>query len=242
MLHLTHGIVLKTLRFSETSVIAHIYTEKFGRLAYIINGVHAPKSKFKPALLQVLTPLDMVSYYKEQKNLQRLSEIKPLILLQSIPFNIIKSSIVIFLSEVLYRVLQESESNPPLFQFLLHAIIHLDQSTDSLSNFPIVFLIQLSAYLGFFPDNNFFYTERAIFDLQEGNFTHRLPDHPHHFGLPLSEAFAKALHTPLHEAHCLVITPSQRKALLHTLLHYYQLHISGFSETKSLKILEEIMA
>lgn len=242
MLYHTKGIVLKTLRFSETSVIAHIYTEKFGRLSYIVNGVHAPKSKFKPALLQVLTPLDMITYYREQKNLQRLSEIKPLLLFQNIPFDIVKSTIAIFISEVLYRVLQETESNLPLFNFLFTAITHLDQSKENLSNWHIIFLIQLSAYLGFFPNDNFFYTERPIFDLQEGKFTHRLPEHPNHFGLPLSQVFAKALHIPLQEIANWQITRTQKRELLYAIIKYYELHIEGFTEPKSIKILEEVMA
>lgn len=242
MLHQTQGIVLKTSRFSETSVIAHIYTEKFGRQSYIINGVYAPKSKFKPALLQPMMTLEMVSYYRESKNLQRLSEIKPLDLWQDIPFNIVKSTLAIFMSEILYRTLKEAEANQDLFQFLRHTIYFIDQTTHAVANLPVLFLIQLSHYLGFFPNNNFFYTERAIFDLQEGMFVHRLPTHPHHFGLPLSEVFVKALHLPINQSNTWQVAREQRKSLLYALLKYYELHIEGFGELKSLKILEEVLA
>ncbi len=242
MLHHTQGIVLKTLRFSETSVIAHIYTEKFGRQSYIINGVYTAKSRFKPALLQALTVLDMVSYYRDTKNLQRLREIKPADLWTSIPFNVVKSTIAIFMSEILYRTLHEAEANPPLFQFLRHTGQYLDKDSASLAHLPVLFLIQLSRFLGFFPNNNFFYTERAIFDLAEGMFVHRLPTHPHHFGLPLSEVFARALNLTIPDAATWQIGREQRKSLLYAMLKYYELHIEGFGELKSLKILEEVLA
>lgn len=234
--------MLKTLRFSETSVIAHIYTAQFGRQAYIINGVHAPKSKFKAALLQVLTPLEMVVYHREQKNLQRLSEIRPAKLLTSIPFEVVKSSLAIFMSEILYRSLQEAEANEPLFQFLSDAIYYLDDTRQSVAGLPVLFLLQLSRFLGFFPNDNFFYTERAIFDLTEGVFVHRLPTHPHHLRLPLSEIFAKAIPLPLTAAADWTVGREQRKALLAAMLKYYELHIEGFGELKSVKILEEILA
>lgn len=240
MLHATKGIVLKALKFSETSAVVHIYTEKFGRLAYMVNGVYSPKSKFKGALLQPLTVLDMISYHKEHKNLQRLSEIKPCFTFFSLPFDIVKSTIAIFISEILYKVLREEQSDTQLFAFLERSIFFLDNTTLPVNNFHVLFLLQLSAFLGIFPQNNFFYTERSIFDLEEGIFTHRTPTHHNYLALPVSELLAKSLLTPIEQSHNLPINKTQRRELLHALLRYYEIHIEGFGSVRSLKILEEL--
>lgn len=240
MLHITKGIVLKTTKFSETSVVAHIYTEKFGRLSYMINGVRQSKSKFSPALLQAFTPLEMVTYYQENKNLQRLTEIRPLFHLHHIPFEVARSTLALFLAEIVYRTVKEQEYNPALFLFMEQTIVRLDNPADSVANLHLAFLAQLTAFLGFFPQNNFFHTERAIFDLNEGVFTHRLPQHAHYIALPLSERLSKLLQTSIDTCHTLALDRNQRRELLHGFLQYYQLHIEGMSPIQSLKVMEEV--
>ena len=206
----------------------------------MINGVYGPKSKFKMGLLQPLTVLDMISYYKENNNLQRLTEIKPHFIFSSVPFDIVKSSIAIFISEILYKVLREAYSEAGLFDFLARSILLLDNSTTSVANFHLIFLLKLGAFLGIYPQNNFFYTERSIFDLEEGVFVHRPPTHANYLTLPLSHLLANALSAEIEQCHLLSVNKAQRHDLLHALIKYYELHIDGFGNVRSLKVLEEL--
>jgi DNA repair protein RecO (recombination protein O) len=153
MLHKTKGIVLNYIRYSDTSIISKIYTEAFGLQSYIINGVRSNKAKNKIALFQPLTLLDLVVYHKENRGLQRISEIRCAEPYFAIPFDIHKISISIFLSEILIKTLKEEVSNQELFDFLYHSFHALDKLENETLNFHVSFLLRYSFYLGFFPQN-----------------------------------------------------------------------------------------
>jgi DNA repair protein RecO (recombination protein O) len=153
MLLKTKGIVLNQIKYRETSIITKIYTEDFGLKSYIVNGVRTKSSKTKIGLFQPLTLLDLVVYYKEKTTLHRISEIKCYSPYKSIPFEIKKSSIVLFLSEILNKTLKEEISNKELFDFLSTSLIYFDEVKEDYHNFHLQFLFQLSAFLGFFPSN-----------------------------------------------------------------------------------------
>ncbi|MBA3647350.1 MAG: DNA repair protein RecO [Chitinophagales bacterium] len=234
MLYKTRGIVFKTIKFSETSVVSKIYTERFGLQSYIVNGIRSPKSKFKASLLQSLSLLDMEVYYRENRNLNRLKEFQFSHIFAVLPFDLLKSSIGLFMIEVLQKSIHEEEKNTSLFYFIYEKIKSLDQNTRIPSNFLIQFLIELSIYLGFFP-NGKFSKETPYFDLSEGTF---VTSHQNNVALLDSSVTkmlsAQILKTPV------VISSVQRKILLDTLLQYYQIHIPNFSRPKSLQILEEV--
>ena len=206
MLHNTLGIVLKTVKYGETSLIAKVYTQQFGLQSYMINSVRTTQSKHKAALLQPLSLLEMVVYHKKNKNIQNLKEIKPAYLFTQLPFDVLRSSLALFVSEILHKTLKEEEPNEQQFNFIYQFIVFLDQTPMLLANLHLVFLTELSTYIGFHPQNNFFYTERPIFDLIEGVFTHRPPEHLHYIELPLSEKLSKLLQTSVVESHHLQLT------------------------------------
>ncbi len=241
MLHTTKGIVLKTFKYSETSVIAKIYTHQFGIQSYMVNGVRSNgKSKQKAALLQPLTLLDMVVYYRKNRNIQRIKEMKPIHTFTSIPFNIGKSSLALFTTELLYNTLKEEEQNERQFDFIFEFVQTLDQTEESIANLHLYFLLQLSGFLGFYPFNNYSREAHNIFDLQEGIFTSRRPSHPYYLQEPLCHYFAALLSTPLKDVHLVKIGKTHRKELLRALLEFYKLHIEGFKPLQSVKILQEI--
>ena len=98
MLQQTQGIVLKTFKYSETSLIVRIYTEKLGLQSYLINRVRHKKAKIKPALLQGLSVLDMVVYHRQNKNIQHIKELKLAYVFSAIPFDTVRSSIALFIA------------------------------------------------------------------------------------------------------------------------------------------------
>lgn len=239
MLHTTKGIVFHHFKYSEKSVIAKIYTEKFGLQSYIINSVRSKKAKNKLAYLQVLSIVEINAYYKENKTLQQLKDIKLACPFQSIPFNIYKGSIAFFVAEVLSKSVKEEEPNKNLFQFLFNTIQFLDLRERQYNNFHLIFLNQLSKHLGFYPQNN--ESTNRYFDLQEGFF---VPFRPHHKAFiepPVATLFRDILGTNFDGMHQLKIDTKQRKTLLNVFLDFYALHLSNFGVLKSKEILEEIL-
>jgi DNA repair protein RecO (recombination protein O) len=241
MLHKTAGIVLKTTNYAESSVVAKIYTEKFGLQSYIINGVKKPNAKIRMNMLQPLSILDMVVYHKQNGGIQRIAEARPSPILLSIPYHIIKSSVALFLNEMLYKSLKQPNHEPLLFQFLVNAILYLDCTHEKCSNYASIFLIQLSRFLGFSPDIS--YADSAIcFDLVNGVFVNSIPNHPQYIGNSDLKNWVKILRCSLTETDLLNLNPSSRKYFLEQIINYYSLHIDGLGEVKSHLVLEEVLS
>lgn len=241
MLYKTRGIVLHTLNYSDTSVIARVYTEQFGLQAYMINGARGKKAKIKANIFQPLSLVDMVVYHKEKSGLQRISEIRNNHPFTSIPYNIVKTSIVMFVNEVLYKAIREEEPNQRLFEFIFSSVQMLDLEPDNCANFHLSFLVQLSKYLGFFPQGKAC-AETPCFDLQEGTFIAREPMHPYFLDSDLSLILNELLETDLNSASTLHVMNSQRRELLSKLILYYELHLASLRQINSHLILEQVIA
>jgi DNA repair protein RecO (recombination protein O) len=240
MLHHTRGIVFHQVRYSETSLIVKIYTELFGLQSYMIRGIRSKKSQIRPAQLQHLSIVDMVVYHKEKKDIQHIKELKIALPFKSIPFDIRKSSVVIFLNEVLYNVIREQEANPALFNFLYNALQVLDLKEKGLSGFHLQFLVQLTRHLGFFPRNNYS-DEAPAFDLQEGIFTKQSLHPLLYMDEPLSKYFSILATLSFDDTESFSIPADQRNKLLEYLLRYYSIHIPGVKPIKSHIILQTVL-
>jgi DNA repair protein RecO (recombination protein O) len=177
--------VIHTIKYTDNSVISHIYTEEFGRKSFMISGARGKKSSARINLLQHLSMLDMEVYIKQNRGLQRIKEIRLHETFSSIPYHPVKNAVALFISEVLYRTLQEEESNPNLFSFLMNAIKIFDLSEKGYANFHLLFLLGLSRYLGFFPKNNYSLS-KEFFDMENASFTSEKPLHPHYISPPAS--------------------------------------------------------
>ncbi|MBI5218915.1 MAG: DNA repair protein RecO [Bacteroidia bacterium] len=239
MLGKTRGIVLRHIKYSDTGIIAHIYTEQWGRQSYFIKRAHGKKSKIKANYFSPLFLLELEVSNKTKRELQVITEAKISDPLTAIPFNIVKSSLAIFISEVLYKSIKEVTPNPELFNFLYNYILLLDKEEKGLQNFHIIFLMQLTKYLGFFPNNN--YSETNIFfDMADGRFTSLMPNHSYFLGRETSPYFSKLIDTAYKEAVNFKITKSLRNELLSKLILYYKVHLISLNEIKSYEILKEV--
>lgn len=240
MLHKTRGIVLKTTDYGESSVIVQVFTEKLGLQSYIINGVKKPKAKISRNMLQPLHLLDMVVYYKAAGNVQRIAELKTSPVLLSIPYDVIKSSMAMFLNEVLYKSIRQQTADENLFDFVFNAIEWLDHQTVGLANFHLLFLTQLTRYLGFYPDRNQV-NEADYFDLKNGVFIKYKPDTFSYLSPPHTQNFSRLLQCNFESLPALKLTNDERRYLIAKLLEYYALHIEGFGNIRSHEILEEVL-
>lgn len=241
MLQKTNGIVLHFVKYSETNLIVKIYTCQFGLQSYILNNSRSRKSKNKTSLLQPLALVEIVISANHKNKLQRITEITVHEPYYDIPFNIHKSAIIIFLNEILYKSLKEEHSDISLFEFIKNSLLMLDLNTANCANFHIYFMIQLTKYLGFYPE------EKPIaivifFDLKEGRFLRQQPFHPYYLTTEKSEILCSFMNTTYQGLHLIKITKAERKQLLQALILYYQLHIHTLGEIKSLDVLEEIAA
>ena len=239
MLNKTRGIVLHHIKYSETSVIVTIYTERFGRQSYIINGVRSKKAKIKANILQPLFLLDMEVYHKPKNEIQRVKEVQNAFVFNSLPFDIRKSSLAIFISEILYKTIQEQEPNPDLFEYLYNSIQVLELKVEGISNFHLYFLIHLSKYLGFFPNNNFS-ESNCFFDLKAGSFVLIKPMHLFCLDSEQSKILSQLIAFSENQHENLKISKKNRAVLLEKILDYYSLHNEGVSGIKSLSVLKEV--
>ncbi|CAM4178388.1 DNA repair protein RecO [Cytophagaceae bacterium 50C-KIRBA] len=224
----TRGLVINNMRYRETSLLITIYTAEFGIASYIENGVRSAKAKHKMALFQPMTLLDLEVYHKPGKGLHRISEAKCYYPYQQIPFDIIKSSIALFLSEVLGKVLKEEEENIPLFDFLEESFQYLDKSKAHVENFHIQFLWELSAYLGFGSSNS-------------GEFFSQMSPW---IGSEKVASLSPILEELIGSGYgkTASMTKLQRKELVAIMLQYYQIHMESIGEIRSWQVLQEVMA
>lgn len=232
----TRGIVIKNTKYSDTSVISKIYTRELGMQTYIINRIHSPKAPIKPSLLQPLTILEISAYHNKLKSIQRLKEAKTSPNLNSIPFEVVKSSIGLFISEVLYICIKEEEPNEALFDFLVSLILHLDNSPDPQPLFPLYFMLSLSKFLGFPPHNNRTNTNN-IFHLKEGEFMDSTDNADLIIEGEDSLHLSQILSISLVGMNELNIPKPSRNSLMNKIIMYYSLHIPSFTNLKSLPVL-----
>lgn len=232
MRHSTRAIVLRTIKYSDNSVIAKIYTEKFGLQSYLVRGIRSKKSP-KINLLSVLSLLEINVTKREKTDLHSLSELRSLHHFQTIPYDPVKTSLMLFMDEVIVHCIHEEEENPDLFQFLWDSIILLDQIEKGKANFHLMFLAGLSKYLGFYPTGN----GDTYFDLREGIFT---------LNEPVSSPYLSENETQLLKK-VYALTPStisdsmfnrnERLMAISLLIRFYSEHVPGFRDLKGTEIL-----
>ena len=240
MLQKTRGIVLHGLRYGENGTVTTIYTEAFGRISFLMQGTHGKKSSVKSNLLRQLFLLEMEVDHKPGRELQRVREIKNIVPYRSIPFEISKSTQAIFLAEILGKVLREEESRPELFEFLFRSCQIFDLMEEGIGNFHLIFLVQLTRYLGFGPMNN--YSEaNQIFDLIGGKFVSLPPTHPWFLKNPESSVLFQLLGLNYQNSAEFKPEKGLRQVLLDIVLDYYGLHLGSKLKLKSLEIVREIL-
>jgi len=241
MLHKTRAIVFKTTDYGESSVIVQLFTEKFGLQSYIINGVKKPKAKITRNMLQALHLLDVVVYHKNNNSIQRVSELKNSPVLLSVPYDVLKSCLAIFLNEVLYKAIRQQGADENLFGFVFSAVEWLDHETGRLANFHLLFLVQLTRYLGFYPDLTRA-NDADYFDMKNGVFSRYKPDSLSYLSQPHTRNFYALIQCSFENAPLLKLNNDDRRFLLSKLLEYYALHIESFGNIRSQSVLEEVLA
>lgn len=243
MLLKTRGIVFRTVKYGETSVIADIFTEEHGLHTFIGGSVRTARARMPFGLFQPMTVVDLVSYFRDDAGaLNRLKELRAAHVYRAIPFDLRRGAVALFMAEICRKCVQETESNPELFDFLFENLRWLDETPHALANLHLHFLLHLSAFLGFQPQLELEATGKELFfDLKEGVFLSVPPAHAQHLEVTETQQLLDLLDAPLEQCHRLVLSRSERKALLQQLLLFYQMHIPGFSDVHTPDVLEMVL-
>lgn len=239
MLAKVRGIMLHHINYGESSAVAHVYTDLYGRQSYLINKVRGKRARFPASLLQPLYLLELEVYHKNTRELQRIKEVRSYLPFVSLPFDLIKSTQAIFMSEIISRTVREEEANPDLYGFLEKSIQVMDALEKSNPVFHLYFMVQLTRHLGFLPEDN--YSEGFQgFDMRNGQFA----DTGNYHSEFMSQESSRLLHEFLVISYAELdkISTSQvsRNNFLVDMLDYYRLHIHGLGTVKSLSVLQEI--
>lgn len=221
MLQKTKGIIFRLVKFGDTSIIVSIFTEQFGLQSYLVKGVRTNSRKSKIALFQPLTLVELVVYHKESGGIMHIKEVKCFHPYQQLNANVRKATIAMFINEVLNKSVKEQSHAVDIFNFIAESLMYLD-TLDAPENFHLKFLIGLSKHLGFGPNlASEVLGGRMISDQEER---------------ALQQMLQQDFKTPVS------LTYEQRKNILSTLLRFYQAHVDGFGELKSVAVLKEILS
>ena len=224
----TSGIVLRTVKYSD----------KASRVSYMVYGIHGKKSANQSAGFLPLSLIEFTANHLPNKDIQTIKETKITTNLSGIHSNPLKSTIALFLAELLYKTLNHPEPEPALFVFLQESVVFLNQTRDEIANFHLVFAMQLCKYLGIQPNGD---KENPVyFDMMNGVFSGQAPPHKHVLHPDLTQKFILLTHLSYEEANELQLSRKTRQDLLDAIITYYKLHISGFYGLNALGVLKEI--
>ena len=239
MLHKTKGIVLHCLPYNDRYVIITMYTEDFGRTAYLVANARNKKNNVSRSLMQPFSVLDMEVEHQNNRDIQRIKEAKPGFIITQLRYHPVKNAITLFLSEVLYRIIQEKEANLALFDFLYRSILWLEVANAGVANFHLAFLMQLSVYLGIRPGNDAF-KANSYFDMLNGVFSDTIPLHNNYLNKDESIVFERLMRMSYENMSLYTFVRQERSAIIRHIIGYYRLHLPEFPEIKSLGVIQSL--
>lgn len=236
----TKGVVLHCMDYSETSIIARVYTEQLGLQTYIVKGVRKKGARIKRNLFAPLSIIQLIANHKEGDGMHVMREASCEYQLNGIATDMSKTAVSIYISELLAHSVSAQMADPDLYGFIEDAILNLDRATGSVAGFPLSFTIGLTQFLGFDPHNNFD-ANHTFFDMEGGNFCPHPPDHPYYLSSPLSDRLSEVLLALNAGVISIVADHATRNELLARMLEYFRIHIPSFSEIKSVQVLGEVL-
>lgn len=233
------GIVLHTVKYGESSMVVFMLTDTLGRQNYMIQGIRGPKSKGnKAAVFQPMFVLDFIGLESSKMQMHRMREVRMGMTLASVPFDVRKSTISLFMAEVLYRLVKEVEPQSPIFDFVCGSVSALDSITEGVANFHLWFLVRLSAHLGFYPGNE--YIPGSVFDIQEGLFTIVVPTHRLILNADTSRTLSELMSCEVSELADIHLSRSQRSDFMNSMLTYFGYHLDSIHKVRSIEILRDV--
>jgi len=239
MLSGTSIIVLNYTRYSDSSLIVHGISEQFGRISFIVYGIGG-KHKAKLSAFQPLYLIDAQLYHKASKGLHKLKEYKINPPLHGLTSDIRKSTLALFIGELLSKTIKEEFADTSLYSFLRTSILFLDELEHNLSIFHLVFLLKLSRYLGFAPEAD--NTNALYYDYKDGILMNSIPHHNYYITRTDFQTYILLLDANFNNLDEVKMDTPQRNRILNSLLSLYEIHILNFNSLNSYRILREVFS
>lgn len=241
MLQETAAIILSKKQFKDENFIVSAYTEKFGRVNYTVYGAHSRQGGRKLAFLQPMSIVTIMADYRPKRDLQVLRDVSCSTPLMSLLADPVKNTMAMFLAEFLSHALRTNEEDNFLFMFLRDSILWLNLTpSDKIGNFHISFLVRLSVFLGFTPNLGPEQPNMRFFDLQHSEYMHYARPNSDLIDTEEQQFLRKLLRINYRNMHLFMFSRAERSNLLNRIIHYYQLHIQGFGQLKTLDVLHEV--
>lgn len=234
------GIILSSVRHNDKTCVVRIFTESRGTVPFIFFLSKTGKNASRNTVLQPLTQVEFQTQYVPSATLQHMREVKNAVPYGSIPFSPMKSSIALYLSEMLSGALSGEQSNPGLFRYMSESFQWFDSATDgTYSNFHLLFTLGIAQYIGICP-NFFDWTEGAVLDLREGCFVNAIPPYPEYVSEELSAKMADLAGHGYDNMDETPLTGQERVRLLEIMGTYFKMHVPSFPNLKSLEVLQAV--
>ena len=221
-------------------MVAHLLTDVAGRKSFMVQGIgKGGRGKGgKSALFQPMFLVDIMALESSHTQIDRVKEATLTRPLQSIPFDVRKSTVALFMAELLYKIVREVEPDSPLFEYVYNSVVALDEMEEGVFNFHLWFMVGLSRFLGFFPADE--YSEGAVFDIENGSFTTTPPRSGLFFNADNSRLLATLMDISPVELGNVKLSRVQRKDFIESLLAHFGYHLDTIPNLQSLRILSEV--
>lgn len=238
MLVKTKAVLLHHVRYSDNSLIAHFYTQEYGRLSVMVKGISSRKGGARFNYFQPLNIFNTEIYHYENRELHNLKEISLAFIPKTIPGDIQRTTVALFISEILYNIIREEDVNRLLYEFIESSVVTLDGMTTGTSNFHLWFLVAFMAYAGIGPSHTLL--KETYFDMLSGQFTSQQPLHPDYLEPRNASILNRLLQMPAEQVGSLRLSGEERTELLSRILKYYNLHLAGMRQIRSLQVMKDI--
>lgn len=233
------GIVLNSVKYGDNALVVQMITNTEGRQSYMIQGVKSQAGHgSKAAMLQPMFLVEFEGIVPTRGSLHRVRDMRLSVPLPNLAFDVRKSTIALFMAEVLYRLVRQVETDSPLFDYVRDAVVALDSADSGVANFHLRFLVGLSSFLGFYPANE--YVTGNWFDIREGRFVAFEPSHRMVLSQPDSELLDLLMNTPFEQLDRVQLSHERRSQFLASMLNYYSYHLDLIYSVKSISILGEV--
>ncbi len=220
-------------------MIAYLLTDVCGRVTYIIKGVHSSKGHGnKAAFFQPMFLLEFEGMESSKSQMHRMKDVRNLMPMNTLPFDVRKSTISLFMAEVLYRLVREVEVNAPLFDFVCRSVAELDRMEAGVANFHLWFLVQLSFYMGFYPGNE--YVAHGYFDIRNGIFCNVIPNHRLYMESEAAYLLNRLMETEPINLVDIKLSRYQRVDFMQSMLTFFGYHFDAINSVASINILKEV--
>lgn len=239
MLIKTTAIVLHNIKYGDSKMIVDMFTRAHGRMSFVVSIPKSSKSKLRKQFFQPLSMLSLEYDYRPKVQLQKIRNVALFHPYSSLPFDIDKLTVGMFISEFLYHSLYGEQQNEQMFDYISDSLMWFDSSPSPASNFHLVFMMRLSLFLGFYPNLDD-YASGCVFDLRSGSFSSVAPLYSDYLLPEEASQMSLMMRMNYSTMHLFKFTRAQRNRLLDVIVQYYRLHIPGFPEMKSLDVLRNI--